>query len=221
MEFAVLHDDAVARQAAAIRAVWPQPKTRPGEFSHVKTSLTIVLPTHNSEATLRSSVARVLEVAGELTPRFEVLIVDDGSTDDTYDIAAELALQFRQVSVLRSGVRRGLGAAMRDARRHADGRVVIVHDGVSTINADELRTLYLGADEEVSLEDLRRPATTHKAMVQAHSRLKGFQRLASGDLRTTSRREPAAAEPQVGLGAIPPLPKPNFLGAVGDFALGE
>lgn len=192
------------------------------------TSLTIVLPVHNAEAHLRRNVSRVLEVAAELTPRFELLVVDDGSTDDTFEIASELAAEYPQLAVVRSGLRKGLGGTLRDVKRRASGRVVIVHDGVSTINANELRTLYLGADDEVSVEDLRRPAIAHKAMVAAHSRLRGFQVIDPSEVESSQPAAPqpararrAANAPQPGVGQIPPLPKPNFLGAMGDFARGE
>ncbi|TWT73735.1 putative glycosyl transferase [Posidoniimonas polymericola] len=193
------------------------------------TSLTIVLPIHNAEAQLRRNVERVLEVAAELTPRFELLIVDDGSTDDSFEIANEIAAKFPQVSVVRSGSRQGLGGTLRDVKRRAAGRVVIVHDGVSTINANELRTLYMGADDDLSIEDLRRPAATHAAMVAAHSRLRGFQVIevepaqanVPAPLRAPRGERAEASKSQPGVGQIPPLPKPNFLGAMGDFALGE
>lgn len=192
----------------------------------METSLTIVLPVHNAEALLRRNTQRVLEVASELTPCFEVLLVDDGSTDDTFEIASELAISYPQVSVLRSGSRRGLGATLREAKRHAAGRVVIVHDGVSTMNAEDLRALYFGADEEPSIEDLRRPAAAHQAMVNAHNRLRGFQVIeaedAGGVANQRPRRQRSHSQPSAsGVGQIPPLPKPNFMGAVGDFALGE
>ncbi len=197
------------------------------ELYKVETSLTIVLPVHNAETHLRRSVNRVLEVAAELTPRFELLIVDDGSTDDSFDVAKEMAARFPQVTVLRSGQRRGLGATLRDAKRRAAGRVVIVHDGVSTINADDLRALYFGADGEACVEDLLRPSRTHAAMVAAHDRLRGFQVVEpdSSPYEAPRRSHQAVKSTpppaRKGVGQIPVLPKPNFLGAVGDFALGE
>jgi glycosyltransferase involved in cell wall biosynthesis len=194
---------------------------------NVETSLTIVLPVHNAENHLRRSVNRVLEVAAELTPRFELLIVDDGSTDDSFDVANEMAARFPQVTVFRSGRRRGLGATLRDAKRRAAGRVVIVHDGASPINADELRTLYLGKDSKVSMQDLLRPARTHAAMVAAHDRLRGFQVVEpDAPMYESSPRNHRAvtstpAPAHKGVGQVPVLPTPNFLGVMGDFALGE
>lgn len=195
----------------------------------METTLTIVLPVHNAEQQIRLNTLRVMEVAAELTPCFEVLLVDDGSTDDTFEVASEMATIYPQVSVLRSGSRRGLGGTLREVKRRAAGRVVIVHDGVSTINANDLRALYRGADSDVSVEDLRRPAQTHSAMVAAHDRLRGFQVLDTDDASDTHEvprpKHRSADKPAVtgksGVGQIPPVPRPNLFGAFGDFALGE
>ena len=50
-------------------------------------SLTIVLPVHNGESRLTQFAGEILELASELTPHFSILVVDDGSTDDTSAVA--------------------------------------------------------------------------------------------------------------------------------------
>jgi hypothetical protein len=50
-------------------------------------SLTIVLPVHNAESRLRNNVHELLEIASELTAKFGVPIIDDGSTDATLEVA--------------------------------------------------------------------------------------------------------------------------------------
>ena len=47
----------------------------------MRDSLSILVPAYNVQATLGSHVGRLLEVAGELTGRFEILIIDNGSSD--------------------------------------------------------------------------------------------------------------------------------------------
>ena len=76
-----------------------------------------------------SEVVRVNELASELTDRFSILIVDDGSTDDTYDTACDLALQFPQVSVVRLANQRGLGPAIESIRHRVTAEVVVVQCG--------------------------------------------------------------------------------------------
>ena len=105
-------------------------------------SLTIVLPVHNAETRLRKNVRELLELASELTAKFGVLIIDDGSTDATYEVAEELASHYPQVSVRRHRQCRGLGASIDYVQRRVRSDAVIVHDGVTPINSQQVRSLW-------------------------------------------------------------------------------
>lgn len=196
-------------------------------------SLTVVLPVRNAEASLRGHVDDVLHLASELTPSFSVLIVDDGSTDDTYDLAVELATRYPQLRVLRNSRQRGLGPTLRSVRTLIKSDVVVVHDGASKVDVEEIRSLWFdphhrtpnlkgsGMNSDVSLDDLRIAAAGHAAMAAAHSRLLGFQLMTTATAtqgQDLTRRE---ATRQQNVGTIPPLPRPNFLGSLANFALGE
>lgn len=153
-------------------------------------SLTIVLPVHNAESRLRSNVGELLELASELTSKFGVLIIDDGSTDATYEVAEELATRFPQVSVKRHRYCRGLGETLQYVQRRVRSDAVMVHDGVTPINQQQIRKLWrqwLGSAaplvnasaipaeanrDSFDLADLR---SIHSAMERAHSQLAGFQ----------------------------------------------
>ena len=74
--------------------------------------LTIVLPMYNGERYLRSAVLDLLELAHEIHCAVEVVVVDDGSTDETYVTACELARVYPQVKVLRQQVCQGLATAL-------------------------------------------------------------------------------------------------------------
>lgn len=190
-------------------------------------SLTVVLPVRNAESTLGQHVAELLEIGGEITSVFRLYIVDDGSTDDTYDTAVEISSRFPQVRVTRNSHRRGLGSTLRQLRSQAGGGLFLVHDGVSEIDSSEIRQLWLehvAADDSVTMDDLHRVSAAHSTMELAHSRISGFHKVLSVGNATDSqdanlsRREAGA---QTGVGAIPPLPRPNFMGSLANFALGE
>ncbi|MEQ8847207.1 glycosyltransferase [Botrimarina sp.] len=212
-------------------------------------SLTVVLPVQNAERTLRRDVGDVLEAAAELTPRVEVLVVDDASTDDSFETASELANEFRQVRVVRRARSSSLNQTLREIRSSIRSDVVIVHDGSSRVNPDQLRLIWrqqqvLRAVRDsqpaaggVSFADLRRPSITQPAMEAAHRRLWGFQRMAdtapaadsaaaaaaalADDNRRRDEAESPAPAARRGVGVVPPLPRPNVLGSIADFALGE
>ena len=57
----------------------------------MKPSVTVLLPIHNAQHRLERQVAEILDVLPELTSRFELLIIDDGSTDDSFEVARHLS----------------------------------------------------------------------------------------------------------------------------------
>jgi dolichol-phosphate mannosyltransferase len=66
----------------------------------------------NEAEMLERATADVRAALGRLGREFEIIIVDDGSTDATADIARELASRWREVRLVRHPVNRGPGSAI-------------------------------------------------------------------------------------------------------------
>ena len=208
-------------------------------------SLTVVLPVYNGESRLRSSVREMLELASELTSRFGIVIVDDGSTDATYEVAEELAARYPQVSVRRHRHRRGLGSTIEYAQRHIRSDAVMVHDGVTPIDLNQMRSEWrrwvsqmvprsdglVAASLQSEVCDFANLPAIHAEMERAHRQLAGFQLIAPQvdtpvvDSRELEIERARADESHLrngrGLGNIPRLPRPKFLSALTEFAFGE
>ena len=80
--------------------------------------VTTIIPVHNRAAMLHEAVASVL--AQTYRP-IEILIVDDASTDDTANMADDLARSHREVQVIHLDINRGTGLAREAARQLARG----------------------------------------------------------------------------------------------------
>ncbi|SEL59909.1 glycosyltransferase family 2 protein [Ectothiorhodospira marina] len=84
-----------------------------------KTALSIVLPAKNEAGAVGNTVARICT----LYPEAEVLVVDDGSTDDTAAIARQAGAR-----VLFHPYSLGNGGAIKTGARHANGDVLVFMD---------------------------------------------------------------------------------------------
>ena len=66
-----------------------------------KWSLSLVIPAFNEEAGIARAIAEADEALYTLAEDYEILVVDDGSTDQTFSIAQEQARQYPKARVLR------------------------------------------------------------------------------------------------------------------------
>ena len=87
--------------------------------------ISVILPVFNGARFLARAVASVLR---QTFPSWELLLVDDGSTDPSYDIMQELAREDSRLHPLRLPVNRGVGAARNEALRRARGEWIAYLD---------------------------------------------------------------------------------------------
>lgn len=91
-------------------------------------SLSVLLPVKNSQSTLSESVHEILDLATDTVERFEILIIDDGSTDATSEVAQELTNCYPQVRAIRHGSTLGVEEAIRTGLKRSQGEVVVIRD---------------------------------------------------------------------------------------------
>jgi glycosyltransferase involved in cell wall biosynthesis len=104
-------------------------------------SLSIIVPVRNVEATLSRQVDELLDLAADLTSDFEILVVDDGSDDQTSDVAGELARRYPQLRTIRQQQARGREAAVKAGLARARGRTVLVRE-CAALSTNDLRRLW-------------------------------------------------------------------------------
>ena len=109
--------------------------------------VTVVIPVYNSGATLGRAVTSVL---GQTLENIEVIIVDDGSTDDSLKIAADFAESDTRVSVMALPHNGGKARAMNRAAIAARGTWLAVLDADDRYLPDRLSILLAAGQEHGS-----------------------------------------------------------------------
>jgi glycosyltransferase involved in cell wall biosynthesis len=110
--------------------------------------LSLFFPCHNEEENLLPLVDEALASLPTLAARYEVIIVDDGSTDGTAAVAAELvAAHPGVVRLVRHRVNRGYGGALRSGFAAATMRHVAFTDGDRQFRVADLASLTLVSQE--------------------------------------------------------------------------
>jgi glycosyltransferase involved in cell wall biosynthesis len=91
-------------------------------------SLSVVIPMHDEEPYVLRAVTAARGAARAVSEDYEILVVDDASTDGTRDLALAQAREDPRVRVLRQPEGRGLGAALRAGYAAATRELVLYSD---------------------------------------------------------------------------------------------
>ena len=107
-------------------------------------SISLFLPAWNEEDYVERSVSRALEVLRRLTDDFEIIVVNDASTDRTQEISEALARRVPQLRVINHPVNLKLGGAMRTGLSASTKDIVVYSDMDLPFDMNELeRALHL------------------------------------------------------------------------------
>ena len=91
--------------------------------------LSIVIPVHNESPNIKPLYEELTRTLGQFGRAYELLVVDDGSTDDTFEQLAALQSRDPRLRVIRFRRNFGQTAAFAAGIAHARGRLVVTSDG--------------------------------------------------------------------------------------------
>lgn len=109
----------------------------------MKYNISIVIPVFNEEESLPELtqwINRVMAIHPLLS--YEILMIDDGSSDDSWEIIEELSQQHIQLKGIKFSRNYGKSAALHTGFKHSKGEVVITMDADMQDSPDEIPGLY-------------------------------------------------------------------------------
>lgn len=112
--------------------------------------LSIFFPFWNEEQNLESVIRKAVPVAEKVAEKWEIIMVDDGSSDKTLKIARKLAKEDKRLIAVAHDRNRGYGAALKTGFTTARYNLVVFNDGDGQFDLREIDKFL----EKISKSDL-------------------------------------------------------------------
>lgn len=103
------------------------------------TSISFVIPMYNESQTIRDTVKKLTSIAGGLTDDYEIIIADDGSTDDSGRIIDRLAGEDSRIKAEHLQKNTKFGGALKRGLNRARKDIIIYTDSDLPVHSDAIR----------------------------------------------------------------------------------
>ena len=112
--------------------------------------LSVIVPVYNEEKSLENNINILQQTLESIHPDYEIIISEDGSTDDTKSICYRLA-EHEKVVTINFDERLGKGKAVKNALAVSTGKRVVITDADLSVHPRQIADLLSGLDEGYDL----------------------------------------------------------------------
>ncbi|MFH0876885.1 MAG: glycosyltransferase family 2 protein [Candidatus Omnitrophota bacterium] len=104
--------------------------------------VSVVVPAYNEGYAIQRSLREILRTFDEFGCDYEIILMDDGSTDNTLSEALKISEQYPQISVKRNMENFGKGRALKKAFRYTTGEYVVFLDADLDLHPGQVQVLF-------------------------------------------------------------------------------
>lgn len=127
-------------------------------------SLSVFFPVYNEEANLEILIKQAIRIIPKLASRYELIIINDGSTDDSLKIAKKLSSEFKQIKIFSHKNNQGYGETLKTGIKNSQFEWIFWTDSDLQFDLSELA-------------DFVKESTNHQAIIGYRiKRSEGFKR---------------------------------------------
>ncbi len=137
--------------------------------------LSVIIPAYNEESRLPKTLDSVYEFLYKRRRSFEIVVVDDGSHDNTTEIVIAYAKDHPEVRVLSYQPNRGKGFAVRHGILNAAGQTMLIDDADGSSPIEEIERLEQELQEgaDLAIGSRAKPDESRKVDALAHRKFIG------------------------------------------------
>lgn len=131
-------------------------------------SLSIFLPCYNDEGTIGSTILKSFDILRRVTDDYEVIVVDDGSKDNSLKVLEELNRNYKELKIVKHPKNMGYGAALRDGFLNATKDFIFYTDGDGQYDVYELAELISHMNDGVDIVNgykIKRSDPIHRKII--------------------------------------------------------
>jgi len=104
-------------------------------------SLSVFFPAYNEQDTIHRTIENALSILPAFAQRFEVIIVNDGSTDNTAECLEKFSKKYPALRVVTHTTNQGYGAAIRSGLTHCSYDYIFYSDGDGQFDFKDIEKL--------------------------------------------------------------------------------
>jgi len=119
-----------------------------------KIELSIVVPMYNEAENIKNTVSLIYTTMQAFNAPWELIFVNDGSTDDSLEIAREWELKRKNLRIISYPANHGRGRALREGFKNANGRYIVTIDFDLSYSPDHILKIYNELADPVQMNDV-------------------------------------------------------------------
>lgn len=127
------------------------------EKDHHKKDISVCIPTYNDENTIGQLIRETVDVLEGLQLSYEIVIIDDSSTDTTGSILENLKSCFASIVVITHRYNKGYGSTMKELLCGSSGKIIFTLPGDFQIPPQAIKKMLSCAGDSDIVVGLRKP----------------------------------------------------------------